>query len=84
MTKKTETIAKESKKSGGPNEPITLAIATRLFAQDGYAFRDAFRALVRKFSARHSSRSIFAKIQMVRPGTSIIGSRSKCAIEFAI
>jgi len=31
------------------SEPITLAIANRLFAQSGYDFRDAFRNLVKKF-----------------------------------
>jgi serpin B len=49
MVKKTAAIAEESKKSGGPSEPITLAIANRLFAQTGYHFRDAFRELVKKF-----------------------------------
>jgi len=49
MAKKTEKIAEQSKKVGGPSEPITLAIANRLFAQTGYDFRDAFRELVRKF-----------------------------------
>src|SRR5207245_10210589 len=33
MTKKTGKIAEQSKKEGGPSEPITLAIANRLFAQ---------------------------------------------------
>ena len=49
MAKKTATIAEHSKKMGGPSEPITLAIANRLFAQVGYDFRDAFRELVKKF-----------------------------------
>jgi serpin B len=49
MSKKTEKIAEQSKKGGGPSEPITLAIANRLFAQLGYDFRDAFRDLVKKF-----------------------------------
>jgi serpin B len=49
MAKKTETVAEHAKKLGGPSEPITLAIANRLFAQSGYDFRDAFRALVQKF-----------------------------------
>src|SRR5438477_11589398 len=39
MSKKTATIAEQSKKEGGPSEPITLAIANRLFAQRGYDFR---------------------------------------------
>src|SRR2546421_4500730 len=41
MSKKTATIAEQSKKGGGPSEPITLAIANRLFAQSGYDFRSA-------------------------------------------
>ncbi len=49
MSKKTATIADESKKNGGPSEPITLAIANRLFAQTGYNFRDSFRALVKQY-----------------------------------
>ncbi|HWY41513.1 MAG TPA: serpin family protein [Chthoniobacterales bacterium] len=49
MSQKTAKIADESKKRGGPSEPITLAIANRLFAQTGYDFRDAFRELVKKF-----------------------------------
>lgn len=48
MSKKTAKIAEQSKK-GGPSEPITLAVANRLFAQSGYDFRDAFRELVKKF-----------------------------------
>jgi len=49
MSKKTAKIAEQSKKGGGPSEPIKLAIANRLFAQLGYDFRDAFRDLVKKF-----------------------------------
>jgi serpin B len=49
MAKKTATIAEHSKKTGGPSEPITLAIANRLFAQNGYDFRNAFRDLVKTF-----------------------------------
>src|SRR5256885_1013869 len=49
MAKKTKKIAEQSKKMGGPSEPIKLAIANRLFAQIGYEFRDAFRDLVKKF-----------------------------------
>jgi len=48
MSKKSATIADESKKTGGPSEPITLAIANRLFAQSGYNFRDSFRAFVKQ------------------------------------
>jgi serpin B len=49
MAKKSAKIAEESKKMGGPSEPITIAIANRLFAQTGYDFRAAFRELVKKF-----------------------------------
>src|SRR5258708_5875677 len=35
MSQKTATIAEQSKKERGPSEPITLAIANRLFAQSG-------------------------------------------------
>lgn len=49
MTRKTAEIAAESKKRGGPSEPITLAIANRLFAQSGYDFRSSFSELVKKF-----------------------------------
>src|SRR4029453_4778491 len=49
MTGKTAEIATESKKRGGPREPIPLAIAKRLFAQSGYDFRTSFLDLVKKF-----------------------------------
>ncbi|HUE50406.1 MAG TPA: serpin family protein, partial [Candidatus Dormibacteraeota bacterium] len=39
---------KQSKKIGGPSEPITLTIANRLVAQKGYQFRQAFLALVKQ------------------------------------
>ena len=48
MSAKTAELAKESKKFGGPSEPIALTIANRLFAQKGYAFRDSFLALVKQ------------------------------------
>src|SRR6267378_1019324 len=48
MSAKTAELVKESKKFGGPSEPITLNIANRLFAQKGYAFRDAYLSLVRQ------------------------------------
>jgi serpin B len=48
MSAKTAEIAKESKKFGGPTEPITLSIANRLFAQKGYHFRDTYLALVKQ------------------------------------
>jgi serpin B len=48
MSKKTAEIVKESKKFGGPSEPITLSIANRLFAQKGYVFRETFLSLVKQ------------------------------------
>src|SRR6266566_9273662 len=48
MRTKTAELAKESKKFGGPSEPIALTIANRLFAQKGYAFRDSFLAVVKQ------------------------------------
>ncbi|HEX7517549.1 MAG TPA: serpin family protein [Chthoniobacterales bacterium] len=38
----------ESKKVGGPQQPIIITIANRLFAQKGYDFRAAFLALARE------------------------------------
>jgi serpin B len=49
MVTKTAKIADQSKKYGGPSEPITLVIANRLFAQTGYDFREDFRELVKTF-----------------------------------
>src|SRR5213596_4338285 len=46
MSTKTAELVKQSKKFGGPSEPIMLSIANRLFAQKGYAFREAFLSLV--------------------------------------
>ena len=48
MSAKTAELVKQSKKFGGPTEPITLNIANRLFAQKGYAFRAAFLSLVKQ------------------------------------
>src|SRR5436305_8820495 len=48
MSAKTAELVKQSKKFGGPSEPITLNIANRLFAQKGYAFRDAYLSLVKQ------------------------------------
>lgn len=45
---KTVELVKESKKFGGPSEPITLNIANRLFAKEGYPFREAFLSLVKQ------------------------------------
>ncbi len=46
---KTIDVATESKKFGGPSEPITLAVANRIFPQHGYSIRDTFIATVQKF-----------------------------------
>lgn len=48
MSTKTVELVKESKRFGGPSEPITLNIANRLFAQKGYDFRQAFLSLVKQ------------------------------------
>jgi serpin B len=48
MSVKTAELVKESKRFGGPSEPITLNIANRLFAQKGYDFRQAFLSLVKQ------------------------------------
>jgi serine protease inhibitor len=48
MSVKTAELVKESKKFGGPSEPITLHIANRLFAQKGYRFRETFLSLVKQ------------------------------------
>jgi serpin B len=45
---KTAEIVKESKRFGGPSEPITITIANRLFAQNGYDFRQPFLAEVKQ------------------------------------
>ncbi len=48
MGAKTAELVKEAKRFGGPSEPITLAIANRLFAQKGYDFRQAFLSVVKQ------------------------------------
>jgi serpin B len=48
MSAKTAELVKESKKFGGPSEPITLNIANRLFAQKSYHFREAYLSLVKQ------------------------------------
>jgi len=48
MSAKTAELAKESKKFGGPSEPITLNIANRLFAEKSYHFREAYLSLVKQ------------------------------------
>src|ERR1043166_4838847 len=49
MSVKTAELVKDSKKFGGPSEPITLNIANRLFAQKGYHFREAYLSLVKQY-----------------------------------
>jgi serpin B len=48
MGAKTAELVKKSKEFGGPSEPIVLAIANKLFAQQGYAFRSDFLSLVKQ------------------------------------
>jgi serpin B len=48
LAQRTAKIAAESKKAGGPSEPITLTVANRLFGQRGYDFRPAFLELLKK------------------------------------
>jgi len=48
MSLKTAELVKQSKKFGGPSEPITLNIANRLFAQKGYPFRETYLSLVKQ------------------------------------
>jgi serpin B len=48
ISSKTADLVKQSKKFGGPSEPITLHIANRLFAQKGHQFREAFLSLVKQ------------------------------------
>jgi serpin B len=48
MSAKTAELVKDSKKFGGPSEPIILNIANRLFAQKRYHFREAYLSLVKQ------------------------------------
>ena len=48
MSVKTAELVKESKRFGGPSEPITITIANRLFAQSGHDFRAPFLAEVKQ------------------------------------
>jgi serpin B len=48
MVRRTAKIAAESKKAGGPSEPITLVVANRLFGQRGYDFRSGYLELLKK------------------------------------
>jgi serpin B len=47
MSERSAKAVAESGELGGPREPITLAIANRLFAQKSYDFRENFVALVK-------------------------------------
>jgi len=44
---KTAEIAAAAKERGGPTEPITIAVANRLFIQAGYPFRERFFAEIK-------------------------------------
>jgi serpin B len=48
LTSRTAKLAAESKKSGGPSEPITLTMANRLFAQQGYDFRSGYLSVLKQ------------------------------------
>ncbi|HEY4282916.1 MAG TPA: serpin family protein [Chthoniobacterales bacterium] len=48
ISAQTAKIAEASKNGGGPSEPITIAIANRLFPQSGYEFRKDFFARVKE------------------------------------
>jgi serpin B len=48
LSAKTAKVVEDSKKFGGPSEPITLNIANRLFAQKGYHFHEAYLSLVKQ------------------------------------
>lgn len=60
-TAKTEKIAQSSKKLGGPSEPITLAVANRLFPQEGFALRPAYLQRVKEFYGAPPEPLDFAK-----------------------
>lgn len=42
VARRTAERAEKSAKLGGPNDPVTLTVANRLFGQQGYAFRAPF------------------------------------------
>ena len=54
-------LEQASELEGGPKEPITLAIANRLFAQKGYDFRQSFFAVVRENYGAPVEQMDFAK-----------------------
>ncbi len=47
MSKASEERAKRAKEWGGPNEPVTLTVANRLFGEQNYEFRAPFLALTK-------------------------------------
>jgi serpin B len=44
----TAKATKDSAEEGGPNEPVTIECANRLYGQSGYAFRPEFLSLVKE------------------------------------
>ena len=46
---KTNNVATQSRKFGGPSEPITLSVANRLFPQTGYPIREEFSSAMKRF-----------------------------------
>jgi len=46
---KSNDVAAQSRRFGGPSEPITLAMANRLFPQSGYPIREEFAARMQHF-----------------------------------
>jgi serpin B len=46
---KSNDVATQSRKFGGPSEPITLAVANRLFPQTGYSIRQEFTNTMQRF-----------------------------------
>ena len=47
ISERTAKLARQAKETGGPSEPVTLAIANRLFGQKGYDFRPAYLAFLK-------------------------------------
>jgi serpin B len=43
----TAKLAEQAKRRGGPNEPLVLKVANRLFAQEGFEFLPPFRSLLK-------------------------------------
>lgn len=70
--------------SSSPKEPIALAVANRLFAQNGYQFRREFLEVTKQFIALRWNRLISRATPPARRNRSTPGSRSRRAIGFAI